>query len=96
MNLIVPLNEKFNADEQRAIENEVLRKKLLQFGKLIHQCGERPTAEIFAECVTLPADVRDEMIQRLEDFTRLGPELYKATGADKFTPYLIGIDGGKS
>jgi len=50
---------------------------------------------MFAECVTLPPDVRNEMILRLEDFTRLSPELYKATGADRFLPYLIGIDGGR-
>ncbi|MCH8859090.1 MAG: hypothetical protein IID54_05855 [Proteobacteria bacterium] len=86
---------KFNSVERHDAETEALRKKLLQLGRLIHQCGERPTAEIFAECVTLPADVRDEMIRRLEDFTRLSPELYKATGADCFTPYLIGIDGGR-
>lgn len=86
---------KINDPEHRSVEDEALRAKLLQLGRLIHQCGERPTAEIFAECVTLPPDVRDEMIRRLEDFTRLPPEIYKATGADRFLPYLIGIDGGR-
>ena len=85
----------FNTFPQRSRDDEAYRAKFLQLGRLIHQCGERPTAEIFAECVTLPPDVRDEMIRRLEDFTRLSPEIYKATGADRFLPYLIGIDGGR-
>jgi len=86
---------KLNADKQRDAENEARRKKLLQLGRLLQQCGERPTAEFFAECVNLPPDVRDELIRRLEDFTRLGPELYKATGADRFVPHLIGLDVGR-
>ena len=96
MNVITPLNRKFNADKQRDVENEALRRKLLQLGRLIHKCGEHPTAEIFAECVTLPPDVRDEMILRLEDFTRLSPELYEATGMARFNPrHLHSIEGGR-
>ena len=85
----------FNTFPQRSREDEALRAKLLQLGRLIHQCGERPTAELFAECTTLPPDIRDELITRLQDFTRLSPELYKATGADRFLPYLISIPGGR-
>lgn len=79
----------FNLPEHRSAEDEALRAKLLQLGRLLHQCGERPTAEIFAEAVTFPPDIRDELIRRLEDYTRLTPELYEATGADKFRPCLI-------
>ena len=80
--------QKFNIPEQRNAEDEALRAKLHQLGRLLHECGERPTAEIFAEAVTFPPDIRDELIRRLEDFTRLGPELYRATGADRFVPIV--------
>ena len=46
-------------------------------------------------CDSAP-DIRDEFILRLEHFTRLSPELYRATGADKFLPYLISLQGGKA
>ena len=68
--LIHPAPE-FNTADPHDAETAALRKKLLQLGRLIHQCGERPTAEIFAEAVTLPPDTRDELIRRLEDFTAL-------------------------
>ncbi len=91
---IADSSRKFNIPESRSPEDEAYHAKLLQLGKLIHQCGERPTAEIFAECVTLPPDVRDEMIRRLEDFTRLSPELYEATGMARFNPRsLSSIEG---
>ena len=86
----------FNRFPQRSPEDEALRAKLLQLGRLIHQCGEKPTAEIFSECVTLPPDVRDGMIRRLEDFTRLSPEMYEATGMARFNPRrLFSIEGGR-
>ena len=61
MDVIVPLGKNFNSGRRDA-ENEALRKKFLQLGRLIHQCGERPTAELFAECVTLPSEVRPYLI----------------------------------
>ena len=96
MQAITSPNRKINNDGQYNRENEALRAKLLCLGRLIHQCGEKPTAEIFAECVTLPPEIRDEMILRLEDFTRLSPEMYEATGMARFNPRrLFSIEGGR-
>ena len=86
----------FNSLHPYAPEDAAYRAKLLHLGRLIHKCGEKPTAELFAECVTLPPNVRDEIIARLEDFTRLGPEMYEATGMARFNPRrLFSIEGGR-
>lgn len=86
----------FNSAAPYSREDEAYRAKLLHLGRLIHKCGEKPTAELFSECVTLPPDVRDEMIRRLEDFTRLSPEMYEATGMARFNPRrLFSIEGGR-
>ena len=76
-------------------EDEIYRAELLRLGRLIYRCGEKPTAEMFTECAHLPPDIRDELIRRLEDFTRLTPELYEATGMSRFNPRrLFGGGGG--
>lgn len=95
MNYLNHSSPDFNSADPFAPEDAAYRVKLLHLGRLIHKCGEKPTAELFAECVTLPPDIRDELIFRLEDFTRLSPELYKATGMARFNPrQLFSIEGG--
>lgn len=84
---LVPLSENFNNTDR------TLRARLLDLGRQLHHRGERPVAEFCAELSDLPEVY--ELIARLEDFCRMSPATYAAVGADRFTPFLVGIPGGR-
>ena len=98
MDVLTPLNENFNSSRQHnpPKEGEALRKDFLHLGRELHRRGEFPTAQFCAEMATLAPDIAHEILTRLRDFTRISVGEYVAIGADKFTSYLVPLDGGKS
>lgn len=98
MNVIVPLNQKFNADEQRAAENEAVpsRREFLRLGAELHGRGQQLVAQFVSELADLPPDVVVEVQARLEAYTQIPAEVYRALGGDKFSSHLAVLDGRRS
>ena len=72
-----------------------LRREFLQLGAELFNRGQRPVAEFVSELADLAPEVVAEIQVRLEAYCRIPAETYQALGADVFTPFLVGIPGGR-
>lgn len=72
-----------------------LRWNFLGLGAELHCRGQQPVAQFISELADLAPDLAHEIQLRLEAYTRIPTEVYQALGADRFTPFMISIDGGR-
>lgn len=83
------------SDEVAAKDRPRLRQRFLSLGVELHHRGPRPVAEFVSELADLAPDLAAEVQARLEAYTRIPTNVYQALGADRFTPFMIAIDGGR-
>ena len=84
---LVPLTSKFNPPDLAR------RKRFLHLGTELFRRGQLPVAQFCQELADL--EEADEVLRRLEDFTRISIAEYIAVGAEKFPSYLIPLNGGR-
>lgn len=83
---------KINVEQEFA---EPPRREFLRLGAELFNRGQRPVAEFISELADLAPEIAAEIQVRLAAYTRIPTDIYEALGADRFVPYLIGIDGGQ-
>ena len=71
------------------------RHEFLRLGAELYSRGQQPVAQFVSELAGLAPDLTHEIQLRLEAYTRIPAETYQALGADRFTPFMISIDGGR-
>ena len=95
---VLQLTPEFNTVEpDRPITNDggsTLRREFARLGVELHHRGSRPVAEFISELADLAPELTEEIQTRLEAYTRIPANIYQALGADRFTPYMIAVDGG--
>ena len=82
-------------DEPGTKGGPALRKTFLSLGAELHSRGPQPVAQFVSELVDLAPDLVHKIHLRLEAYTRIPADVYQALGADRFTSFMISIDGGR-
>lgn len=88
-------NSNFNVYPLAEDSAETQRRQFLWLGSELFSRGRQPTAQIVSELADLAPEIADEIQLRLEAYCRIPAETYRATGADRFTPFLVSIPGGR-
>ena len=71
------------------------RREFARLGVELHHRGPRPVAEFVSELADLAPDLAEEIKTRLEAYTNIPAETYQALGADRFTPFMVSMAGGR-
>ena len=89
---------KYNGVDDHDAETEAVpsRREFLRLGAELHGRGQQPVAQFVSELADLPPDVVVEVQARLEAYTQITAEVYRALGGDKFSSHLAVLDGGRS
>lgn len=61
----------------------------------LHQLGARPVGELIAELVMAHEIPEVEVLDRLERYGRLSPELIQALGGDHWPPTILSVEGSR-
>ena len=89
---LAPSPLEFNAEQW---PTEPPRREFLRLGAELSNRGQRPVAEFVSELADLPPDVVVEVRARLEAYVRIPASVYRALGGNTFSPYLVGLPGGR-
>ena len=83
-----------NGTEPSAKSSPSFRQEFLRLGAELHSRGQQPVAQFMNELAGLAPDLADEIRLRLLVYTKIPAAIYQALGADRFTPYIIAVEGG--
>ena len=72
-------------------QTAALLPRMEQAARRLHACGERPVFELLLE-LACEGDCLEDVLERVESLASLGPEIYRAIGADVIPtrrPFLV-------
>ena len=96
---LTQLASNFNSDPAPQVEaatsDHALRRRFLSLGAELHSRGQQPVAQFVSELADLAPDLAEEIQLRLEAYTRIPIAIYQALGADRFSRFMVAIDGGQ-